>query len=147
MRLYSPKHLYLSKQVRIENGKKGKKMTEKILDINSIDDAYDRQAIMRQLIVSAPAGQEIADQCDAIKELLLRKNIAYGNSALNPIGVFAKQDAGSQIDVRIDDKLNRLKNGKTYAGDDDILDLVGYLVLKLVYERNFKHGRKNGTQA
>lgn len=110
---------------------------ENTVDLSSLDDAYNRPAVLAELIRQAPAGQEIAAQCDAIKELLLRKNIAYGNSALNPIGVFSKQDAGEQIDVRIDDKLNRLKNGKSYPGDDDILDLVGYLVLKLVYQKNF----------
>jgi len=46
-----------------------------------------------------------------IRELLLEKNASYGNSALQPIGIFAKGSPIEQIDVRIDDKLNRIKNG------------------------------------
>lgn len=84
----------------------------------------------------APAGWEITKQGFEIIGLLLDKNIAYGNSALNPIGIFSKTGANDQIDVRIDDKLNRLKNGKEYPGDDTILDLVGYLILKLVARKN-----------
>lgn len=83
----------------------------------------------------APAGWDIVEQGFQIIGMLLDKNIAYGNSALNPIGVFSKTSAGDQIDVRIDDKLNRLKNGSEYPGDDTILDLVGYLILKLVYRK------------
>jgi hypothetical protein len=31
-----------------------------------------------------------------------------------------------QLNVRIDDKLNRIKNKKLYAGDNDEDDLIGY---------------------
>ena len=51
----------------------------------------------------------IAEICNDIRDLLLTKNRAYGNSALNPIRVFSKADAKEQILVRIDDKLNRIK--------------------------------------
>lgn len=80
----------------------------------------------------APAGWDITEQGLQIIGLLLDKNVAYGNSALNPIHIFSRSDASDQIDVRIDDKLNRLKNGSEYPGDDTILDLVGYLILKLI---------------
>ena len=53
----------------------------------------------------------IAEICNDIRDLLLTKNRAYGNSALNPIRVFSKADAKEQILVRIDDKLNRIKQG------------------------------------
>lgn len=92
----------------------------------------------------APAGSEILFQCVEIASMLLKKNIAYGNSALNPIQIFAKIPPGDQLDVRIDDKLNRIKNGSSYAGDNDMLDLVGYIVLKLVDQRNTATRRKNG---
>lgn len=84
---------------------------------------------MARLIREAPSGKEINNACDAIKWLLLKKNIAYGNSALNPIRIFAKSDTVEQLYVRIDDKLNRLKNGKEFIGDNDIDDLLGYLIL------------------
>lgn len=92
----------------------------------------------------APAGPEILLECLNIATLLLEKNIAYGNSALNPIQIFAKIPAGDQLDVRIDDKLNRIKNGSVYAGDNDMFDLVGYLVLKLVDSKDTRLRRDNG---
>ena len=96
-------------------------------------------AIMSDLInlsKKAPAGPEILLECVQIANMLIEKNIAYGNSALNPIQIFAKIPPGDQIDVRIDDKLNRIKNGSSYAGDNDMLDLVGYIVLKLIDQKN-----------
>lgn len=96
-------------------------------------------SIMSDLInlsKKAPAGPEILFECVQIANMLIEKNIAYGNSALNPIQIFAKIPPGDQIDVRIDDKLNRIKNGSSYAGDNDMLDLVGYIVLKLIDQKN-----------
>jgi hypothetical protein len=84
---------------------------------------------IKDLIKDAPAGQEIADACDEIKQLLLEKNVAYGNSALSPIRIFSKAETNEQLYVRIDDKLNRLKNNQSYPGDNDVDDLIGYLVL------------------
>lgn len=104
-------------------------------------------ATMSDLIVlskEAPAGPEILLQCLEIANLLLEKNIAYGNSALNPIQIFAKIPPGDQLDVRIDDKLNRIKNGSSYAGDNDMLDLVGYIVLKLVDSKRSDIGDSDG---
>ena len=86
----------------------------------------------------APAGPEILFQCIEIASMLLKKNIAYGNSALNPIQIFAKIPPGDQLDVRIDDKLNRIKNSQKYSGDNDILDLVGYLILKMIHNKKEK---------
>jgi hypothetical protein len=60
--------------------------------------------------------------------MLLAKNEAYGNSALDPVRIFSSADTAEQIRVRIDDKLSRLKRGSD-AGEDVIADLLGYLVL------------------
>jgi hypothetical protein len=81
------------------------------------------------LALEAPAGPEIFKACLEITEMLLKKNVAYGNSALNPIRIFSDADDIEQINVRIDDKLNRIKNKKVFAGDNDIDDLIGYLLL------------------
>lgn len=67
-----------------------------------------------------------------IRDMLIAKNRAYGDSALDPVRVFSKSDAIEQIYVRIDDKLSRVKRGHEYPGDDTIFDLVGYLVLLLI---------------
>jgi hypothetical protein len=81
------------------------------------------------LTVGTGAGKEIYNACHEIAHMLIKKNIAYGNSALDPIRVFSKADSREQLYVRIDDKLNRLMKGTDYPGDNDIDDLIGYLVL------------------
>jgi len=70
----------------------------------------------------------ISEECDAIKAMLLEKNAAYGNSALDPLRIFSKASPLESIRVRIDDKLSRLSRGSD-VGEDTILDLIGYLIL------------------
>lgn len=79
--------------------------------------------------------QLIRDVCDELAEFLVEKNKAYGSSFSDPVNIFSKIGPGEQIDVRIDDKLSRLMRGAAYPGDDDVLDLLGYLVLKRVLGR------------
>ena len=79
--------------------------------------------------VAAPAGTKIWKACHEIAHMLIDKNISYGNSALEPVRVFSKADSREQLYVRIDDKLNRLMKGTDYPGDNDIDDLIGYLIL------------------
>lgn len=75
----------------------------------------------------------IAEQGVAVLAMLLRKNLAYGSSAFDPIRVFAKGlSALDQIHVRMDDKLSRLARGHDIDGEDTVLDLAGYCVLELV---------------
>jgi hypothetical protein len=66
-----------------------------------------------------------------LRDLLLAKNAAYGNSAVDPIRCFSKASPVEQINVRLDDKLSRLMRGHA-AGEDVEWDLMGYLVLKRV---------------
>lgn len=70
----------------------------------------------------------ISEECDALKSLLLAKNKAYGDAAINPLRIFSKESVDAQIRVRLDDKLSRLARGSA-AGEDVELDLMGYLVL------------------
>jgi hypothetical protein len=72
---------------------------------------------------------EIVIACNEIKDLLLDKNRKYGDSALNPVRIFSKSDSAEQLKVRIDDKLNRLKNLQEDETEDTITDLIGYLIL------------------
>jgi len=89
------------------------------------------------LTVGTEAGREIFETCHEIAHMLVKKNIAYGNSALEPIRIFSKADAIEQLNVRIDDKLSRVMRGTEYAGDNDIQDLIGYLVLlKIAKEKD-----------
>ena len=48
--------------------------------------------------------------CNNIRDLLLSKNRAYGDSALSPDNIFSKLDNAQAICARIDDKLSRIKN-------------------------------------
>lgn len=81
------------------------------------------------LTVGTEAGREIYNACHEIAHMLIKKNKSYGNSALNPVRVFSKAGPREQLYVRIDDKLNRLMKGTEYPGDNDIDDLIGYLIL------------------
>lgn len=78
----------------------------------------------------------IAATCDELKAMLLAKNTAYGDSALDPVRIFSKCSSEEQLLVRIDDKLSRVARGRS-AGEDVINDLIGYLIL-------LKIARKNG---
>jgi hypothetical protein len=81
-----------------------------------------------------------------IRELLITKNLKYGNSALEPLGVFSKLSAKEGLLVRIDDKLKRIKNGSLEKDDEDVInDLIGYLVLLKIQtqEERCKRNREN----
>ena len=68
-------------------------------------------------------GQEVID-------LLLEKNDSYGDSALHPAGIFASGNAVDNLTSRIDDKLMRIKTqGLRGYGEDNVKDLIGYLIL------------------
>ena len=73
---------------------------------------------------------KIAQVCDDIKALLIEKNAKYGDSALNPLRIMSQASPVEQILVRIDDKLNRIKQGNILEDDEDVVsDLIGYFVL------------------
>ena len=80
----------------------------------------------------------IERECDALKALLLEKNAAYGNSALAPVRIFSSADTAEQLRVRLDDKLARIMRGNN-AGEDVILDLLGYLILLRVHGKMGEH--------
>tara|TARA_R110000772_G_scaffold2978_2_gene10962 strand:+ start:76 stop:333 length:258 start_codon:yes stop_codon:yes gene_type:complete len=74
--------------------------------------------------------QLIKEISQEVTDLLLEKNAAYGDSALNPVGIFSKGDAVQSLCARIDDKLMRVKNkGITDLTEDTVTDLIGYLIL------------------
>jgi hypothetical protein len=71
-----------------------------------------------------------------IRELLINKNLKYGNSALEPLGVFSQLSAKEGLLIRIDDKLKRIKNGSLEKDDEDVInDLIGYLVLLKIQDK------------
>jgi len=82
----------------------------------------------------------IEAEYDRLKNLSLEKNRAYGDSALNPLGVFSRLPASEAIRARLDDKLARHKNAPGAFGESEIDDLIGYLVLLNIAERRERGG-------
>jgi hypothetical protein len=81
--------------------------------------------------------KDIEKVCKQIEKMLIEKNLAYGDSALDPVRIFSRATNVEQLLVRIDDKLSRFARGTDYPGDNDIDDLIGYLVLlKIATERS-----------
>lgn len=88
----------------------------------------------------------IVSKCNQIKDLLLEKNEAYGDSALSPLNVFTQANAEFGIRQRIDDKLKRIQNvGLNDNTEDTLQDLVGYLILLMISrdERNNISGHQS----
>ena len=77
--------------------------------------------------------KKIIEVCDGIKNLLLYKNEKYGDSALHPNNIFYKGDATDSIEIRLDDKLGRIKHNKEQLPRiNDVADIIGYSVLLLL---------------
>lgn len=74
----------------------------------------------------------LAEKLDQVlnetREMLIGKNKAYGNSALDPVRVFSQASPREQLLVRLDDKLSRVMRGSD-AGEDVVRDMLGYIVL------------------
>lgn len=87
----------------------------------------------------------IANVCDNIKHMLIEKNKSYGDSAIDPIRIFSKANPDEQIKIRIDDKLSRISRGSEYYGDNDIDDLIGYLVL-LKVSKIYNNSKENNNE-
>lgn len=75
----------------------------------------------------------IIEVSSAMQSLLLIKNKRYGDAAINPTKTFSKLDGADSIRVRLDDKLNRVRNSEE-TRYNDICDLIGYLTLLLIAE-------------
>ena len=80
---------------------------------------------------------KIIRQCRELEQLLLRKNDAYGDSALSPLGVFSSCNASTSIKVRLDDKLKRIANaGLVEDTEDTLIDIAGYIILLIIAKEN-----------
>jgi hypothetical protein len=80
---------------------------------------------------------------DQLGNMLLEKNRKYGNSALDPQRTFSKSSAIELINVRIDDKLSRIRNNQTDDQEDPEWDLLGYLVLKRIAQNTVNKTRRS----
>ncbi|HPV96743.1 MAG TPA: hypothetical protein PLZ78_02825 [Spirochaetota bacterium] len=66
---------------------------------------------------------------DQVEHFLLEKNRRYGNSAIVPMAIFSRVPADELIRARIDDKIARIRNNGADLRKNDVVDLIGYLVL------------------
>ena len=103
-------------------------------DLPNWDRPHIKDELKNKMILTRTQ-EAISETCDELKKFLIDKNRAYGNSALEPLRILSKADTEEQLNVRIDDKLSRLMRGTAFIGDNDIDDLIGYLILKKVYRK------------
>lgn len=90
--------------------------------------------------------KNIQTTMNELRDFLIQKNEQYGDSVMNPIGIFSKLGKDAGLRVRIDDKLNRLMQGNdSMESDEDVVkDLIGYLTLLLIVLRqNSEHTADN----
>lgn len=66
-----------------------------------------------------------------VSDILIERNREYGNSALDPIGVFSQASREEQLRTQIDHKLSRIARGGDPSADT-IRDLIGYLTIYLI---------------
>lgn len=85
--------------------------------------------------MNEPVVEKIDCVTKSLADLLVAKNTKYGNSALEPLRVFAAAElnATQGICQRLDDKLGRIKNSH-HLRKNDVVDIMGYLVLLCVAE-------------
>lgn len=98
--------------------------------IKSMNDIYSPEVRKPEKSFGAKVDAVLED----VREILLAKNAAYGNSALDPVRIFSKADTAEQLRVRIDDKISRMKRGTEYGDEDTVMDLIGYLVILRIEE-------------
>jgi len=75
---------------------------------------------------------QIINTFDHIAKVLKEKNEKYGNSALTP-GFFSGNNIYTNILVRMDDKIKRIRTAGSDDNEDAVLDLFGYSILQRVY--------------
>lgn len=86
-------------------------------------------------LATTPTQLAIREVCREVGDILVEKNRAYGNSALDPVRIFSEASPREQLLVRIDDKLSRIaRGGAAGVSEDVVLDLIGYLVLLRVQD-------------
>lgn len=78
---------------------------------------------------------DLGDVMRGIQEMLLAKNRKYGDAALNPNQTFSTASPVELINVRMDDKLSRIRNRQNDEDEDVELDLIGYLLLKQIAKK------------
>ncbi|WP_024276008.1 hypothetical protein [Hyphomicrobium sp. 802] len=102
-------------------------------------------AARSQMIGGLTFEAQLDKTLEKLRALLIEKNRSYGNSALDPVRLFAKTDAVEQLRVRIDDKISRLVRGLEFMGENTPTDFLGYLILLDIAERIAAEAVANGA--
>lgn len=76
----------------------------------------------------------IVEMCQELQKTLLDKNAKYGNSAFNN-GIVFDVPPLTALKARINDKASRIKASLPGDEEDAVLDLIGYLILYKIKER------------
>jgi hypothetical protein len=104
----------------------------KVCEMGSVEKKLETVLLSEEQITNS-SQISIIKICDAIKKLLLEKNIRYGDAALQPKNIFFRGNATESILCRLDDKISRIINNKEIKPRcNDLVDLIGYLVLLLI---------------
>lgn len=110
-----------------------KSIQQQLLDAKLFGEDKAEIQRLQQLLDNPTSENKIEEVTNQLQELLLKKNRAYGNSALEPLNVFSQQNAVDSLCARIDDKLSRIKNkGLNDKTEDTLFDLAGYLILLII---------------
>lgn len=91
--------------------------------------------------------KEVTEILDDLREMLFAKNRKYGDAALNPQRTFATASAVELINVRLDDKLSRIKSRQNDEDEDPYRDMLGYLVLREIAVRREKEAVESLRQS
>ena len=73
--------------------------------------------------------KKIKSKFEYLTKFLLDKNKKYGDSALDPVRIFARAEKYEGLLVRLDDKISRLMRGQQELDHELVRDIIGYLVL------------------
>lgn len=91
----------------------------------------NKEEVLSTISMYTETQEKISAVYDSLKSLVIYKNEKYGNSALEPLGIFSKNDSTNSILIRLDDKLQRIKNASELR-KNDVSDIMGYLCLLCV---------------
>ncbi len=111
------------------------KVTEVIAESEALYEQEEQFGRIEELSAQAPSGQGILAAGLDIIEMLLEKNVAYSNSAMDPLNILSDATPEEQIKMHIDNKLTRLKYQREFQNEDSLKDLAGYVILLMVLKQ------------
>jgi len=110
-----------------------KSIEQQLLDARVMGASQEEIDKLQGILTNPTSEEQITEVTNQLQELLIQKNRAYGNSALEPLNIFSQQNAVDSLCARIDDKLSRIKNkGLNDQTEDTLFDLAGYLILLII---------------